>query len=140
LSREGWEIAGCPVNGPQVAAFGETVIATWFSAVNDQPRAYLAVSHDGGLNFEEAELLNENGSMGRVGIAFNNAVIYGQMWKDSALGNPFVIGEINPTRASGFPRSAAVENEFLVAWTEPEHGSHIKTVLISPKAESTAGK
>jgi hypothetical protein len=155
LSREGWEIAGCPVNGPQVAAFGETVIATWFSAVNDQPRAYLAVSHDGGLNFEEAELLNENGSMGRVGIAFNrsgtalltwlgsdpdNAVIYGQMWKDSALGNPFVIGEINPTRASGFPRSAAVGNEFLVAWTEPDHGSHIKTVLISPKAESTAGK
>lgn len=147
LSHEGWEIAGCPVNGPQVAAHGDTVIATWFTAVDDAPRSYLAVSRDGGLGFEETQLLDHGASMGRTATTFNSegtalltwigpaeapTLVYGRLWRASGLSERFVIGEIEASRASGFPRTAAAGADFLVAWTVPDAESRIKTVLVSP--------
>lgn len=150
LSHEGWEIAGCPVNGPQVAAFDDTVIATWFSAAEDRPRSYVAVSHDGGLAFGEPELLDSGASIGRVGIAFNRdgaalltwissgeeaSVVRGRLWSEAGLQDPFIIGQIDGSRASGFPRSAGLGGGFLVAWTEPvaqpELESRIRAFLVS---------
>lgn len=148
LSTEGWEIAGCPVNGPQVAAFGETVIAAWFSAPEGRPRSYAAVSRDGGRTFSAAQALQEGDSMGRVGIAFNRdgaalltwvgseagrSFVHGRIWRQSGLEDPFVIGEIDASRASGFPRAAGLGDGFLVAWTEPDQG--IRTALVTPRGE-----
>lgn len=150
LSEEGWEIAGCPVNGPQIAAFGDTVIATWFSAANDEPRSYMAVSRDGGLTFGEPEPLDAGESIGRVGVTFSRegtalltwigagqetSALYGRLWRDSGLESPFVIGEIDGSRASGFPRAAALDAGFLVAWTETDAESTIQTVVISQATE-----
>lgn len=135
LSHENWEIAGCPVNGPQVAAFGDTVIATWFSAANGQPRSDMAVSIDGGLTFGEPARVDQGATIGRVGVSLNRkgialltwiesgeemAAVKGRLWSPDGLQPPFVIGEIDASRASGFPQSAGLESDFLVAWTEPE--------------------
>jgi hypothetical protein len=152
LSNEGWEIAGCPVNGPQIAALEDTVIVTWFTAVDERPRSFIAVSRDGGLTFGEPEALDDGASMGRLGVVFNRdgaalltwvsstedpGMVYGRLWRTSGLDQPFVIGEIDPSRASGFPRASAVGANFLVAWTEPEREgqseSHIKTMLVEPE-------
>lgn len=145
LSNDGWKIAGCPVNGPQIAAHGDTVIAAWFTAANDQPRSYMAVSTDGGLTFGQAVGLDNGSSIGRVGIAFNDSGeallswigaheepsrVYGRLWREAGLEVPFVIGEIDGSRASGFPRLAGLGNGFLVAWTEPVSASGIKTVRV----------
>lgn len=147
LSTEGWEIAGCPVNGPQVAVHGDTVIAAWFTAANNQPRNYMAVSDDGGLSFGDARVIDRGAPAGRVGVAFNRegeallswigsgkqgSRVYGRIWRDSGLGDSFVIGEVDGSRASGFPRAAAFGREFLVAWTDPEDGSSVITVIVSP--------
>ncbi|HET9529267.1 MAG TPA: sialidase family protein, partial [Blastocatellia bacterium] len=35
---DGWEIEGCPVNGPSVAASGRRVAVAWFTAAKDTPR------------------------------------------------------------------------------------------------------
>ncbi len=142
LSQDGWEIAGCPVNGPAVAAFADTVIATWFSAANEQPRTYMSVSRDGGLTFSGARPLGHEASIGRVGVSFNDAgqalltwmesaderaVVYGRLWAPSGLGERFIIGDIDASRASGFPRAAALGKDFLVAWTEPGFESEVVT-------------
>jgi len=151
LSDEGWEIAGCPVNGPQVAAMDDTVIAAWFTTVDEQPRSFMAVSNDGGLTFGEPEALDNGASIGRVGIAINRdgialltwisstevpAKVYGRLWRAPGLEQPFVIGEIDASRASGFPRVAPTGAGFLVAWTLTETRGWsepgIKTVLVHP--------
>jgi len=150
LSNEGWEIAGCPVNGPQIAASGDTVIATWFSAANDEPRSFMAVSHDGGLTFAEPEPLDDGESIGRVAVTFSRegtalltwigadqetSAVYGRLWRDSSLGSPFLIGQIDGSRASGFPRAAGLGAGFLVAWTATDAESAIQTVVISQATE-----
>jgi hypothetical protein len=150
LSTEEWNIAGCPVNGPQLAAFGQTVIATWFSAADNRPRSYIAVSQDSGLTFDTAQTLDDGASMGRVGIVVNRdgvalltwiaatdgrAMVYGRMWQASGLGDTFEIGVIDASRGSGFPRPAAAGGNFLLAWTELEEGTQagVRTVLVSPR-------
>jgi len=150
LSHEGWEIAGCPVNGPQIAASGDTVIATWFSAANDESRSYMAVSLDGGLTFAGPEPLDDGESIGRVAVTFGRegtalltwigagqetSAVYGRLWRDSGLESPFVIGQIDGSRLSGFPRAAALDAGFLVAWTETDAVPAIRTVVISQATE-----
>lgn len=146
LSREGWEIAGCPVNGPQVAAHGDVVIAAWFTAVNEQPRSYVAVSLDGGRSFGEPQQLDNSSSMGRVGIAFDpegtalmtwigpngeQSAVYGRFWSGSGFEDSFVIGDIESSRGSGFPRVAALGTRFLVAWTTTGPDGSVQTRLVS---------
>lgn len=148
LSNDGWKIPGCPVNGPQVAAFGDTVIATWFTAPNDEPRVMMAVSNDGGISFEPAEILAEGTTLGRAGVAFNasgealltwirfaggEGAVMGRLWRKSEASPAFEIGRINATRASGFPRAAALGDNFVVAFTEPDAGSKIITLSVSPR-------
>ena len=145
LSSEGWEIAGCPVNGPQVAAQGDTVIATWFTGKDNRPRTYLAVSRDGGHSFGAPQALDQGESMGRLGISFNAegvalltwigteqapGKIYGRLWRNNRVEPPFEIGTIDGSRASGFPRSAAVGEDFVVAWTRPGSGFQLETVVV----------
>lgn len=150
LSTEGWEIAGCPVNGPQVSAAGDTVIATWFTAAGGQGRSYMAVSSDGGHSFNAPQALDTGASIGRVGVTVRNAQsalltwigaeteptrIYGRLWDGSKTGAAFVVGEIDGSRASGFPRSAVSGEGYLVAWTEPGETYQVKTVRVQPGAQ-----
>ena len=51
VHRDGWTIAGCPTNGPALAARGARVAVAWFTAVNDRPRLQLAFSDDSGASF-----------------------------------------------------------------------------------------
>ncbi|MDX1555545.1 MAG: hypothetical protein R3212_05920 [Xanthomonadales bacterium] len=148
VSNDGWEIAGCPVNGPSVAAHGETVITAWFTAADDQPRSYMAVSSDGGLTFGAPELLQEGPSIGRVAVAFSmegmalltwvstqgeKPGVQGRFWNNgSGLETRFMIGEIDGSRSSGFPRSAALARDFLVTWTRVEPDFSVVTAVVTP--------
>jgi hypothetical protein len=145
LSNDGWVISGCPVNGPQIEAHEETVIATWFNAANNEPKTYAAVSMDGGRNFSEPFLLSEVNTSGRVDVSFNASgdalltwismgdsySVMGTIWQNGTFGTPFSIGEIKGTRASGFPRSASIGDEFLIMWTQPDSLYRIHSVLVS---------
>src|SRR6185436_15671127 len=63
-----WEINGCPVNGPALSAAGRTVAIAWFTAPNDEGRALLAFSDDGGQHFGEPIRVDDAGSLGRVDV------------------------------------------------------------------------
>ncbi len=51
LHEDGWEIQGCPVNGPQVAASGNRLAVAWFSGSSSEPKVQLLISEDGGAGF-----------------------------------------------------------------------------------------
>src|SRR5690349_3548427 len=51
---DGWQIEGCPVNGPAIAAAGERVAVAWFTAAGGSPRVRFASSIDGAASFAPA--------------------------------------------------------------------------------------
>ena len=53
IRDDGWEIPGCPVNGPSIDADGDFVAIAWFSAANDTPVVRVALSTNGGRTFKE---------------------------------------------------------------------------------------
>ena len=138
--------AGCPVNGPQIAAHGEIVIATWFTAAKHMASSYMSVSIDGGHNWSASEPIHVGETTGRVGVAINRAgdalmtwvemgqeksAVHGRFWQPGKLGEAFKIGEIESSRSSGFPRLAAIGDDFIVAWTEPELDPGIRIVRVA---------
>src|SRR5206468_4959578 len=68
LSNEGWEINGCPVNGPAVASSGRNVTAAWFSAAHDKAHVYVALSRDGGKMFGKPIQVDDGKPSGHVDV------------------------------------------------------------------------
>lgn len=134
LSHDNWQIAGCPVNGPAVAARQEWVAAAWFSLLNGSPTVQLAFSADAGEHFMPPLRINQGQTIGRVDVALledGSAVV---SWIEEAEGNsylmlrkvtpsgqaapPIQVAEIRGERASGFPRIAAYQQAVWVSWTD----------------------
>ena len=49
-----WQIEGCPVNGPAIAARGANVAVAWFTAPDNRSRVRFAASTDGAASFAPA--------------------------------------------------------------------------------------
>ena len=66
---DGWQINGCPVNGPALVARENDVAALWFSGANGQSQIFLSRSTNGGETFDSKLKVNDaNGSYcARVG-------------------------------------------------------------------------
>jgi len=122
VHADGWKIAGCPVNGPQVDAIGKTAAVTWFTSANDQPRVYVAFSDD----FEHPIRVDEGKPIGRVDVVLldantglvswleENQVRARTVTRDGTLGaSAKIVG-----RASGFPRIARLGRDVYFAWTQ----------------------
>ncbi len=69
LHNDNWQIAGCPVNGPSVAAMNERVAVAWFTAKDDTPKIQLVVSRDSGQSFSDPIVVDSPNTTGRVGTA-----------------------------------------------------------------------
>ena len=67
---DGWEISGCPVNGPAVAAQGERVAVAWFTAADDIAADKLAFSDDAGTSFAAPARIDFGDPLGRVDTLF----------------------------------------------------------------------
>lgn len=146
LANDGWEIGGCPVNGPQIHANGDEVTAVWFTGADDLSRSFMARSDDGGLTFGDAQQIDGGSSMGRVGVLStsdgstwmswvstgeNPAKIYlRKVGVDGLIEDAIQVAEINASRGSGFPKMAETENGILMAWTSPNPTSKINSILI----------
>jgi len=135
IHPDNWKIAGCPVNGPQLASRGNYVAAAWFSAAENKPRVNVAFSSNAGAAFGKPVRIDTGNAVGRVDLlmlADNSALA---IWiegteKDSGIfarrvhpdgrrGAPIKIAATSSARASGFPRAALIGNAAYVAWTDP---------------------
>lgn len=143
LSKDGWEINGCPVNGPAISSSGKNVAVTWFTGAHDQPRVYAALSTDGGATFGPKVLLGDEHPIGRVDIIAlpsGNAVVSWaertpsgtevreRMVKpDGSKATAIVVAE----KSSGASRMQASGDEVIIAWTDSGDMSKVRTAILS---------
>ncbi|MEX2471014.1 MAG: sialidase family protein [Gemmatimonadota bacterium] len=133
---DGWEIGGCPVNGPAVAARGRSVAVAWFTGADDLPRAKVALSSDGGASFGAPVVIDDGNPIGRVDILYLDdgralvswleqtgeetaAIRVRTVDASGAVGPSGTVSESSAARASGFPRMAPVTGgDVVLAWTD----------------------
>jgi hypothetical protein len=123
---------GCPVNGPQLAAVGDTVAIAWFTAPDQAARVQAAFSFDGGASFGSPVIIDADRPLGRVDVELlpgGPAVVVWLARTEAAaeirartvsrsgrMGVPVVIAPTAESRGSGFPRTARVGSDVVVAW------------------------
>ena len=141
LHADGWNIKGCPVNGPQLDARGRRVVAAWFTAPNNEPRVYAAFSNDAGATFSKPVRIDAAKTAGRVDVALladgsaavswveqrgeKSILLVRRVTTESRLGDPVEIGE-----ARGFPRLAVSGENVGVAWASGNDRVHFKTIKL----------
>ncbi len=131
VADDGWKIAGCPVNGPAVAATGKTVVVGWFTAVGNSPEVRLARSMDGGHSFAAPTIVDGAKPTGRVDVALLDDGAAVVSWLCSKprkglcvrrIGAVGVAGPIRrvadtgASRAIGFPQLAVLSDRVMLAW------------------------
>jgi len=145
VHRDGWQIAGCPVNGPAAAADGEQVAVAWFTAANETPRAKLAFSSDAGATFGQPVSIDDGDPLGRVDVALLDGGDALVTWLERVgeaaeirarrvspsgeVGRSWLISGTAAARGSGFPRMARVGDRVVFAWTEVGEPSRVRTAV-----------
>jgi hypothetical protein len=139
VHRDNWQIPGCPVNGPALAASGSRVALAWFAAPENNARVNVTFSSDGGVTFGPPVRVDDGLPLGRVALTSleDGSVLVGwlEYVKDPAGGggasahvrvrrvgaggtreNAITVAKVSPDRASGYPRLARSGNVVTVAW------------------------
>lgn len=150
VQADNWEINGCPVNGPSVAADGRRVAVAWFTGSNNAPRVKVAFSNDAGATFGPPIQVEEANAVGRVdalllpdgsalvcwmaGTVESGEIKVRRVRPDGALGPSSVIAKTDISRSSGFPRMARLGDEVHFAWTEFGKPSRVRMAVtdVSP--------
>lgn len=136
LHADGWNISGCPVNGPALAAEGDRVVATWFTGANGTPRVKAAFSSDGGREFGDPLVLDSSSPVGRVdavllddGSALVSWLDRGSeggfirarhIQHDGSMSAPITLTDASPSRGTGMPRMVRSGDELYIAWVDDE--------------------
>jgi len=142
---DNWQINGCPVNGPAIAADGLRVAVAWFTGVANTPRVNIAFSQDAGATFGQPIQVNDGETVGRVdtllladgsalvcwlsGNADGGAIKVRRVRHDGTVGPSAVIARTDISRSSGFPRMARLGDQVHFAWTEFGKPSHVRTAV-----------
>ena len=72
VHADGWKIAGCPVNGPAIAAREGNVVVGWYSEAGEGPALRLARSSDAGATFSAPVVVDQGKPvLGRVDVALD---------------------------------------------------------------------
>ena len=146
VHEDGWEIPGCPVNGPAIAAQGRRIAVAWYTEAGGTPRVHLALSQDGGGTFGPARQVDLGQPLGRVDVALLGDGTPLVSWMEGtasaarilvrsvpAEGEPGPILEVAPTsgaRSSGFPQMVSSRDSLVVAWTEDGTPPRVRTARI----------
>ncbi|MBC7896320.1 MAG: exo-alpha-sialidase [Cytophagaceae bacterium] len=65
VHHDNWHVEGCPVNGPAIAARGDTAVVAWFTGAQDTARVRVAWSFDGGATFAAPVRIDGGSPVGR---------------------------------------------------------------------------
>ena len=150
IHNDGWEINGCPVNGPKVASNSNNLAISWFTVSNEKPTVNLSFSKSNGASFDTPIKINDVDAIGRVDVAFLNpqevlvSYIEGddvgtylrikKVSIDGKVSAPITISKIDGGRNSGVPQLEILDNEAFVVWTVLKgKKNQLKTVKLSFK-------
>ncbi|HEX6885942.1 MAG TPA: hypothetical protein VF530_21390 [Planctomycetota bacterium] len=146
LHADGWEIHGCPVNGPRLAASATHVAAAWYTGIDGSVRVAFGAAD--GSAFAAPVRVDEGGGEGRGDAVFlaDGALLVGwlehdegrvawklrRVWPDGRLGSVHVLAPISGERAAGFLRLAPAEERGAWAlWTEPGKTPHVLAARVA---------
>ncbi|MFK8043789.1 TlpA family protein disulfide reductase [Congregibacter sp.] len=131
---DGWQVNGCPVNGPAVAARSGSLVVAWFSAKSNEPKVQLALSANSGETFSAPILVAASNTNGRVDttILENGEILVS--WMDDTDSNAKImlsryssngafldvteVGITSSSRRSGFPVMESVGDVAYLTWTD----------------------
>jgi hypothetical protein len=133
VSTDGWEISGCPVNGPVIEANGKLVVAAWFTAANNEPAVKVAVSKNSGKSFSVPLNVAGKNVLGHVSLTFIGNQTYAVSWMESGKNEDYVIklraftvdGQSGRVQTVGLtsvarnvPQMVLVDDKLILAWTD----------------------
>jgi hypothetical protein len=138
-----WHFDACPVNGPSVAAAGDTVVVAWFTGAQDTARVRVATSVDGGVTFAAPVRVDDGDPIGRVSVLLDEQARPLVLWMERVRTDSSEVrvrrigadGRLSPatrvvtvadSRRSGFPRMARSGDQLMFAWTEPGERSQVR--------------
>ncbi len=134
ISGDGWEISGCPVNGPAIDAHGSRVALVWFTAANGIPAVRMASSDDRGASFGQPMGIDLGAPFGGVDVvqlsdgsalfswvertAAGEAILVCRATPTNGCGAPVALTLVRTGRTIGFPRMVASGADVWIAWNE----------------------
>ena len=141
-SADGWRIAGCPVNGPVLCAWGGRIALAWFTLGSDGAgRVLVAFSEDGGRTFSPPARIAGEPTSGRVDAVFDGEGRLVVAWLATDAGKEAwrvaridpsgrasevqVAAETSGTRESGLARLASTDEGIVLAFTGVEGGARV---------------
>jgi len=144
VNNDGWKIAACPVNGPQIDLKDGTTAVAWYTGANDTSKVKLSFSDDYGDTFSDPIIVSEGNTLGRIDLVMtedNSAWIsFVERVEDAAqfriqkidrngtIIQDLVLDAIDASRRSGFPQITEYNDGLLVAWTDwGEKASTVRT-------------
>lgn len=152
LARDGWEINGCPVNGPAIAASGPQVAVVWFTAAHGRPRVNVAFSSDSAATFGAPLTVDDGRPLGRVDVARLGDGAFLVSWLEQAQkgtelrvrpvapdgprGEALAVADSSSARSSGFPRMVETGGEVVLAWREAAEPAKVRTMVLTLDASS----
>ncbi len=151
IHADGWEISGCPVNGPKVVAKGSNLLVGWFTAPKGIQQVKFAFSTDAGASFGKPVVIESTGLIGRVDVALIREDWGVVSWMETKGENTFLyaagidqagemgvalqITALDPSRKSGFPQIEVLGGQVYFAWTEVVgENKNVRTARISQEA------
>ncbi|WPP50182.1 sialidase family protein [Catalinimonas niigatensis] len=145
-----WQLKGCPVNGPAIAAEGQHVAVAWFTAADNTPKVQMAFSDDYGASFSQPVQIDHGKPLGRVDVIVLNDEQMMVSWMEAnnegaeiraAVLNTSLqlltdkrIAHTASSRSSGFPIMEKTDEQVYFAWTNvKEESAQIMTAILDMK-------
>lgn len=149
VHNDDWHYPGCPVNGPQTASAGDTVVVAWYTAAHDTARVNVARSTDGGATFGPPVRVDDGDPIGRVDVVLDDQANPVVVWLEqrgpesaevlarrivgNAPGPIRVLSRTSSARQSGVPRITRHGPDVVAAWTTVNPLQvHLARVSLSP--------
>ncbi len=142
IFADNWQLNGCPVNGPSIAATGRRVAVAWFTGANNASRVKLSFSDNAGESFGAPIIVDDGNPMGRVETLLLNdgsalvcwleklpdggAVRVRRIRPDGKRDEAITVAPSGTARSNGFPQMVRVGKQLVFAWT----GAGVKTATL----------
>ena len=146
VSDDGWEIAGCPVNGPAIAAAGRRLAVAWYTQGANRPRVQVAFSNDAGASFGSSSTVDANEPLGRVDVVLDAngdalvawvaaerkaaAIRLARVTPAGRIGTAVTVAPTETSRASGFPRLERTGAMLVLAWVEASEPFRLRAATV----------
>ena len=133
--HDGWNINGCPVNGPAMSAADRNLALAWFTDARDNGEVFVALSDSSSFGLSRIIKVDDGNPLGRVDVDWlrdeSALVTWMEQTSDSTAqvrarrvtmtgeSSPSrLLATTSPGRGSGFPQVAVRDIEIWVAWTD----------------------